>query len=102
MKTPAVVCGIYRKQVPTRKPRAVTTRCTSSVMSTICVRRLVFTRIACIAALRESGDGNNDMTAELSGTGQFLQLIQTAGAPTGKEWKETKIARLQAFLWEQA
>src|SRR5271157_929956 len=48
IKIAAVVCGTYRKHVPTRTPSAVTTRCTSAVMSTICVRRSVLTRMLCI------------------------------------------------------
>src|SRR5262249_28689458 len=52
IRIPAVVCGTYRKHVPAFTPSAVTTRCTSSVTSTICVRRFVRTRIACMPALQ--------------------------------------------------
>src|SRR5271166_1287946 len=80
-------------------PSALTTRCTSSVMSSIWVRRAVCTRIDCMIASRvRSRNGNNIVLAGLFGAGKFLEFAESIHAQPQKERKEGKIAGLKSLV----
>src|SRR5260221_14227805 len=58
---------------------------------------LILARTA-LEGITASRNGNEEMLVQVFAGGMFLQIVQRAHSPAGKERKEIQLARLQRFV----